>query len=86
MIEDLKFLLPFIPTDFEIESFKKLNNNLYNIYSNNDHIYSLEQLERYTQKLNATPMFLPNKGHFGSSSGVKEIPEIIDIIKSFSKK
>jgi len=78
---DLAYLSPFIPTAEEIKKFKTLKNTIYNIYSNTDHIYKLTQLERYNQKLNATPIYLPNKGHFGKSSGVKEIPEIIEIIK-----
>ena len=80
VFKGFEHLIPFIPTNTEIEKFKQLNNKVYNVFSNNDHIYNLVQLERYTEATSATPIFLPNKGHFGSSSGVKEIPEIIDII------
>ena len=80
-----EFLIPFIPEEDELINFEALNNKLYNIYSDNDHIYKIFQLERYNEKANAIPVFLPNKGHFGRSSGVKEIPEIIDIIKNETK-
>ena len=81
VFESFKFLIPFIPTEEEIQLFNTMGNKLYNIYSNNDHIYNVMQLERYTKELKAIPIFLQNKGHFGASSGVKEIPEIIEIIK-----
>lgn len=80
VFDGFEHLIPFIPNDYEINEFKKLNNKVYNIYSDNDHIYNLQQLERYTNATCATPIFLPNKGHFGASSGVVDIPEIIDII------
>ena len=80
VFKGFEHLIPFIPSSLEIDEFKKLNNKVYNIYSNNDHIYNLLQLERYTKEICATPIFLPNKGHFGESSGVVDIPEIIEII------
>ena len=78
-------LIPFLLTDKEVATFNKLGNTLYNFYSDNDHIYSLKHLENYNKKLNAVPVLLPNKGHFGASSGVKEVPEIIEIIKKTRK-
>lgn len=78
--DQLRFLMPFIPTNQDVNEFLKLNNKIYNIYSDTDHIYKLSQLEKYNQKLQAVPVFLPNQGHFGKTSGVKEIPDIIDII------
>lgn len=80
VFKGFEHLIPFIPSGAEIEEFNKLNNKVYNIYSNNDHIYNLIQLERYTNATCATPIFLPNKGHFGASSGVVDVPEIIEII------
>lgn len=78
-------LIPFLLTNKEVAMFNKLGNTLYNVYSDNDHIYSLKHLENYNKKLNAVPVLLPNKGHFGASSGVKEVPEIIEIIKKEQK-
>lgn len=80
VFKGFEHLIPFIPNCNELDLFAKLENTVYNIYSDNDHIYNLAQLERYTKATSATPIFLPNKGHFGSSSGVTEIPEIVDII------
>lgn len=85
VFKGFEHLIPFIPTNIEIDKFKQLNNKVYNIYSNNDHIYNLSQLERYTEATGATPIFLPNKGHFGASSGVVDVPEIIEIISKHNK-
>ena len=82
VFKGFEHLIPFIPNVEEFVTFKKLNNRVFNIYSDNDHIYNTIQLERYTEATCATPIFLPNKGHFGASSGVKEIPEIIEIISN----
>ena len=85
VFKGFEHLIPFIPTNLEIKEFGKLNNRVYNIYSDNDHIYNLTQLERYTNAICATPILLPNKGHFGSSSGVDDIPEIIEIISNSNR-
>lgn len=85
IFKGFEHLIPFIPTVAEFEEFCRLNNIVYNIYSDNDHIYNLTQLERYTEATCATPIFLPNKGHFGASSGVVDIPEIIEIISKHNK-
>ena len=85
VFEGFEHLIPFIPSNLEIDEFNKLNNIVYNIYSNNDHIFNLSQLERYTEATCATPVFLQNKGHFGASSGVVDVPEIIEIILKHNK-
>ncbi len=83
MGENFDFLYPFVPTEKECEEFKKLVKKVYNIYSNNDHIWKQEYIHRYSHLTNATEVFIKDKGHFGSTSGVKCLPEITEIIKTY---
>ena len=53
----------------------------YAIYSNNDPISSLKELEYYADKFNAQKVFIPNVGHLGPKSGITKLPEALEIIK-----
>jgi hypothetical protein len=55
--------------------------NRYAIYSNDDHMNPQERLELYADRFKAERVFIPNAGHFGTTSGVKEIPEIFNIVE-----
>ncbi len=81
MGENFDYLEPFVPTDDECKKFTKLVRNVYNIYSNNDHIWKQENIHNYSSLTHAKEIFIKDKGHFGETSNVKEIPEIIQIIK-----
>ena len=77
-----EYLDAFILEDSEMKEFRRLNNKVYDIYSDNDPIYNkMVYFDRYVKETNATPVFLPGRGHFGATSGVKEIPEIVEIIR-----
>ena len=84
MGEDFDFLEPFVPSQDEFKEFNKLVDYCFNIYSNNDHIWKQENIHLYSKLSNATEIFLKDKGHFGKTSGVKDIPEIIQIIKNYN--
>lgn len=76
------YLKDFIPT---IQDFSYAKNNImhrFSLYSNNDHIFSQKQLLDYISLLDSKPIFLENCGHFGVSSGIKDIPEVEMIIKT----
>lgn len=80
--EDIeKVVNEFKPTEEQIDISIKLMNNKYAIYSDNDHLNPIEELAKYAERLNATKKFIKGVGHMGRKSGVKEIPEIIEIIK-----
>ena len=83
MGEKFDYLEPFIPSKEEFKKFRQLVSHVYNIYSNNDHIWKQEHIHLYSELTGATEIFLKNKGHFGATSGVKEIPELIEIIKKY---
>ncbi len=85
MGENFDFLEPFVPCEQECLKFSKLVNKVYNIYSNNDHIWKQKNIHLYSKLTNAQEIFIENQGHFGKSSGVKNIPQIMQIIKDYYK-
>lgn len=80
--ENKERLKEFIPNEKEFEYFKKNAVKVYDIISNNDHIFSSSQLKNYIISTNAEEIFLKDQGHFGRSSNVKDIPEIENILKN----
>ena len=72
----------FRPNKKEVQKSIILMKHRYSIYSDNDHLNPKEELENYADRFNAEKVFIPNMGHMGRKSGVKEIPQIIEIIKS----
>lgn len=84
--EDLeKVVNNFVPNDEQIKKSTELMDNRFSIYSDNDHLNTKEELERYAERFKANKVFIPNVGHMGRKSGVKEIPEIMQIIEKHIK-
>jgi len=82
--EDLKqSVKKFLPVYEEINKSIELMPNRYAIYSNNDHLFSREILEEYADKFQSNKVFIHNVGHMGRKSGIKELPEVIEITKLF---
>lgn len=73
----------FIPTESQIGEDILLMKNRYAVYSDNDPISSLQELEYYADQFKAEKVLIPNAGHFGPKSGIKELPEILEIIKKY---
>ena len=78
--DKIAYLSAFIPDADEFEYCKKNIGNRYNIFNEKDHIWTMEQLKRYTTMLDAKGLELNYGGHFGRSSGVKDLPEVTQII------
>lgn len=78
-------LYDFKELEEEYEYVRKNVKNFYNIYSDNDNILSRESLISYTKKTGAIEIMLKEQGHFGRSSGVRDIPEIENILDKISK-
>lgn len=76
-----KIMDDFLPTKLQIEKDVLLMKYRYAIYSDNDPISSLNELEYYADLFNAKKIFVPNIGHLGSKSGITELPEALGIIK-----
>lgn len=70
----------FLVTDEEINKFRNMCNKKYSIYSNNDHIVPFEALEKYPEKIGATPILIEGIGHMGKKSGLEKLPKILEII------
>ncbi|MBR4270710.1 MAG: alpha/beta hydrolase [Clostridia bacterium] len=71
----------FVPTQDELDYYKKNVNSSYLIHSDNDHIYSQPYFDSFVEYTGANEIILPNRGHFGRSSGVDDIPEIEAILE-----
>lgn len=76
-----KIMDEFLPTELQIEKDILLMKYRYAIYSDNDPISSLKELEYYAEKFKAKKIFIPDIGHLGPKSGIKELPEVLEIIK-----
>lgn len=82
--EDLKIVVEkFKSNEDQIDKAIKLIDNRYSIYSDNDHLNPKEELESYAERFDSKKVFISGIGHMGRKSGVTEIPQVIDIIKSF---
>ncbi len=75
------YLAPFMPMDDEFDWASSHCENRYSIFNKDDDIWSIEDIKAYNKSLKSIPVELPYGAHFGRKSGVKEIPEIIDIVK-----
>lgn len=72
----------FLVSKTELEYFANRCNEKYSIYSDNDHIVPFEILQSYPASIGAIPVLIKNIGHLGKKSGLEEIPQVIEIIKS----
>lgn len=85
--DDLKKIVDdFKPNDIQIDSFIKLCKKRFAIYSNNDHMNPQSELEHYAEKFNANKVFIPNIGHLGKASGIKKLPEVMEIINDINRQ
>ena len=78
---ELAYLYEFAPNDQEFAFCKQNVPYKYNIFNKDDHVWSLEQMHRYTKKLGAKAIELPYGKHFGRSSGITDLPIVTQIIK-----
>lgn len=67
-------------TIISLKKCKNLINNIYSIYSDNDEMNSIKNLEDYADALSAKKALIKNFGHFNPKSNVTEVKEINDII------
>ncbi len=83
-IDNSKFyyLKDFIPSNEDFKYIRTKINYRYSFYSNDDDIFTQKQLKEYVNMLSSKSILKENCGHFGIKSGVKDIPEIEEIITS----
>lgn len=78
-----KAVTDFKPNEQQIDQSIELMKERYSLYSDNDHLNPREELERYADRFKSKKIFIPNIGHMGRKSGVKEIPEIKEIMDNY---
>lgn len=76
-------IAPLIVNEDEENKCKKLIQNKYSIYSDNDHIVPLEILKQFSYVIDSTPVFIKGIGHMGKKIGLETLPEVVDIIKKY---
>ena len=70
-----------VPSQEELNNFKEKVKNRICIYSDNDHIIPIDILKKHIDNIAGKDYFIPNIGHMGKKSGLKELPKVIEIIK-----
>ena len=73
-------IIKFLPDEREFEKCKTLIKNIYSIYSDNDEMNSIKNLEDYANKLNSEKILIKGAGHFNPKSNVKNIDKLNEII------
>jgi len=76
-----KIAKPWVETPINWEKVKTHCNEFIAIFSHNDPYVPLSNVDLFKKKLNAKIFILNNRGHFDSSSGIKELPEILELVK-----
>ena len=80
--EDLKAIVErFTPTDKEFEKCRSLITERYSIYSDNDKMNPIENLEAYADRLSAEKILIPGGNHFDPQSPILHLTQIEDIIR-----
>ena len=79
--EDLKAIVGrFAPTDDEFAKCRGLIAERYSIYSDNDKMNPIENLEAYADRLSAEKILIPGGNHFDPQSPILHLTQIEDII------
>ena len=79
--ESYKIAYPWLNTQINFESIKKLTDNITCIFSDNDYFVSSNQKEKFKELLNAKIITVKNKGHISMEDNVYELDEILKEIK-----
>ncbi|EKE20590.1 MAG: hypothetical protein ACD_7C00517G0001 [uncultured bacterium] len=72
---------PWLETPIDLEKVKSATDNITVFMSDNDPFVPLSDKEIFESKLNAKVIVVSNKGHFTQDDGIKELPEILNLIK-----
>jgi predicted alpha/beta hydrolase family esterase len=70
----------FHVSDNEIEESIEYIDNRFAIYGDNDYLSDVTKLEEFAIEIIANKIFVEGMGHGANSSGVKKIPQIVEII------
>ena len=72
---------PWLETPIDFSNIKNKAKSFVALFSDSDEWVHLEDnVKIFREKLNSKVVILKNKGHFDESSGIKELPEILEYI------
>lgn len=83
--EEYKHLVDFLPNEKEFNFAKNHIKNRFHIFSDNDTIWTQQQIKKYNEFLHPVQIKTHNCGHYGRQSQIKEIKELNLILKSLIK-
>jgi predicted alpha/beta hydrolase family esterase len=84
--EERDMTKPWFESPLYLDKIKKLTNKVVAIFSDNDEHVSVEENSRtFKEKLGAEIIVEHNKGHFGDSAGIKELPIVLKKLLEISK-
>lgn len=72
---------PWMETPINFDNIKKSVGDIICFFSDNDPYVPISGELFFKDKLEAKTILLKNRGHFDSSSGVKNLPEILEFLK-----
>lgn len=72
---------PWMVTPIDWKKLKSICKNFICIFSDNDPYVPISQANFFKNKLSAKTIILNKRGHFDTSSGVKNLPELLKFLK-----
>lgn len=85
--EDRAILLPWVETPFDYKKITQSTHNITAIFSDNDQWVPLKNVEIFKERLgNPTVIVEHNKEHFSQSSGIKELPSVLEAILKYDQR
>ncbi len=72
---------PWMETPIEWDKIKENCKEVIAIFSDNDPYVELSNVDLFKKKLNPKIVILNKRGHFDPSSGINELPEILEYLK-----
>ena len=79
--EIVEIARPWMETPINFEKIKQHAGNFFAIFSDNDPYVSVSQKDFFEKVLDTKTVLLHNYGHFAPQDNVKEVPDILEIIK-----
>ena len=73
----------FLPTEKDFEYMKNANFKKFSLFTDNDTFFFQKNLEKYAEKIGATPFLIKGKAHFNVPAGVKRLPELETLLENF---
>jgi len=85
-IKDFELQIPsFTVSKDEYKKFANFNFPKFSFYSDNDNFFEQSNLELYANSIDAKHILVKGKGHFSIFAGVREFPEVLEIILNLAK-